>query len=273
MIAFSLDVNGESLAAYRWPVDHPRTVLVLIHGYGEYVQRHQQLIHAAHEAGVEVFAVDLYGHGMSPGIRGSVKSLDHLVATAHALIQHAQELHPDAEIVLFGHSMGGLTALHTALRYPSDIARLALSAPATQDGTPRSGLLMFIAPIVARLFPNLGTVELPADGITHDPAERKRYDEDENVYRGKVRAGAGWTIISGGQLAHEQISSLKVPTLIMHGDEDPLAAHAGSVALAEKQPLIRLETVIGGRHELHHEAPASGIPARFIRTMVDWIVG
>lgn len=273
MIAFTLDVNGESLAAYRWPVDDAHTVLVMIHGYGEYVHRHERLIHAVHDAGVEVFAVDLYGHGMSPGIRGAVKNLDHLVQTAHALIAHARSINPSADIVLFGHSMGGLTALHTALRYPNDMVRLALSAPATQDGSPRSPLLMFIAPIAARLFPNLGTVELPAEGITHDAAERKRYDDDANVYRGKVRASAGWTIIHGGQLAHEQIASLKVPTLIMHGDEDPLAAHAGSEALAAKQPLIHLETVAGGRHELHHETEESGIPQRFIETMVEWIVG
>lgn len=272
MIAFTLNVDGDSLAAYRWPVDDTHKVLIIIHGYGEYVHRHERLIHAVHNSGVEVFAVDLYGHGMSPGIRGAVKSLDNLVATTHALIDHAREMHPDAEIVLFGHSLGGLTALHAAIKDSSELTRLALSAPATQDKGVRPPLLMAIAPLVAKLFPHLGTVALPVSGISSDEEERQRYDEDENIYRGKVRAGAGWAIIRGGELAHERVDDLQIPTLIIHGEQDPLTAHQGSVRLAEKQPLITLVSIPGGRHELHHEAEESGIPEKFIQTMRDWIV-
>lgn len=272
MTAFTVDVHGDSLAAYRWSVPNPKTVLVVVHGYGEYAHRHERLIHAAVGAGVEVWAIDLYGHGMSPGIRGAVRSLDHMVDAAMTFALDARKAHPNAELVLFGHSMGGLVALHTALRFPDLVQRLALSAPATQDGGERPAFLMAVAPIIAKLIPNLPIVELPATGITADLAQQKRYDEDENIYRGKMRASAGWAILHGGQIAHEQIERLKPRTLIMHGDEDTLAAHAGSVALAANNPRITLDTVVGGRHELHHESEESGIPQRYINTMLRWIV-
>lgn len=271
MIAFPLTVAGQSLAGYRWPAPNPATVLVVIHGYGEYAQRHERLIHAAHEAGVEVWACDLYGHGMSPGVRGAVKNLDQLVATARTLVQLAHEAHPRAEIVLFGHSLGGLTALHTALRHPEHISRVALSAPATVPKSMGSPLLVALAPLIVKLLPNVGVVPLDPAGISASKKQQKIYNEDENIYRGKVRASAGWAIYNGGLQARQQIGNLRLPTLIIHGDSDPLAAHEGSEALAEKQPLITLDTVQGGRHELYHESEESGIPAYFVQTMLQFI--
>ena len=272
MIAFPLTVGKHSLAGYRWPVPNPSTVLVLIHGYGEYAQRHERIIHAAREAGVEVWTCDLYGHGMSPGLRGSVKSLDQLVATAHTLIKLAHQAHPNAEIVLYGHSLGGLTALHTALRHPEHLSRLALSAPATVPKSMGSKLLIALAPLVVALMPNLGVVPLDPTGISGSKKEQKKYDEDENIYRGKVRASAGWAIYNGGIMAQNEVTNLRLPTLIIHGDQDSLAAHSGSVALAAKQPLITLDTVAGGRHELYHESEESGIPTYFVNTMLRFIL-
>lgn len=271
MIAFPFTVDNDSLAGYRWTVPNPRTLLVLIHGYGEYAARHERIIHAAHDAGVEVWACDLYGHGMSPGIRGSVKSLDQLVATAQALIALAHEAHPTAEIVLYGHSLGGLTALHTALQHPEHISRVALSAPATQPKDVGSPLLIRLAPLVVKLMPNVGLVPLDPAGISGSKTQQQKYNEDENIYRGKVRAAAAWAIYSGGLKARERIGALTLPTLIIHGDDDPLAAHDGSAALAAAQPLITLDTVHGGRHELYNEREDSGIPGYFVSTMLRFI--
>ncbi|KAL3482912.1 Alpha/Beta hydrolase protein [Aspergillus germanicus] len=63
--------------AHNWTPTHPdppRAILILQHGFGEYAQRyvdsHARLIPALIERNIDVWALDLEGHGRSPGENG-----------------------------------------------------------------------------------------------------------------------------------------------------------------------------------------------------------
>ncbi|KAL2845310.1 Alpha/Beta hydrolase protein [Aspergillus pseudoustus] len=64
--------------AHNWkpanPTNPPRAILILQHGFGEYAERyttsHAGLIPALTERNIDVWALDLEGHGQSPGDRG-----------------------------------------------------------------------------------------------------------------------------------------------------------------------------------------------------------
>src|SRR6185295_11156346 len=75
---------------------------------------------------------DLRGHGLSEGGRGQVTRFDEYVDDALHLLDEldrddgCKRLRPP---VLFGHSLGGLISIHTALRAQDRLAGLTLSSP------------------------------------------------------------------------------------------------------------------------------------------------
>lgn len=94
--------------------------VVFIHGaaFDHSVWQWQSRYLANH--GFTVLAVDLPGHGRSPGTaRSTIEAMGDWV---NAFIESASLR--DAAVV--GHSMGSLVALDTALRFPARVSRLAL---------------------------------------------------------------------------------------------------------------------------------------------------
>jgi len=95
-------------------------VVVFVHGAAlDHSVWHHPARYLAHH-GFAVLAVDLPGHGRSPGaVRTSVEALADWVA---ALIEAACA--ERAHVV--GHSLGALVALDCAIRHPGRVAKLAL---------------------------------------------------------------------------------------------------------------------------------------------------
>ncbi|KAJ0425449.1 Alpha/Beta hydrolase protein [Aspergillus carlsbadensis] len=153
----------------------PRAILILQHGFGEYAERyatsHSQFIPRLLENNIEVWALDLQGHGQSPGIRGVVDVhgavKDHawlvgFIASGAGESTETTEAAPSVDesrikpltppILLFGHSLGGLvtagsaTALLTASQSTNN--RNPIPFP-----TPRITGLILTGPILP--FPNV----------------------------------------------------------------------------------------------------------------------
>ncbi|RSM07023.1 hypothetical protein CEP52_005406 [Fusarium oligoseptatum] len=96
-------------SAHKWQCDSPRAILILQHGFGEYAERyvvsHSQLIPKLNTARFEVWALDLWGHGTSPGDRGIV---DVEMAVKDHLEMRRRADARGLPVFLFGHSLGGL---------------------------------------------------------------------------------------------------------------------------------------------------------------------
>src|SRR5690606_32889623 len=111
------------LAGYHWTAAGPETrrPVVVVHGFAEHARRHGELASALSMAGHPVWALDLPGHGESPGPRAVVAGYDDAVAAVGALVERAGREASDGEPVLFGHSMGGAIALRYAAERPAQL--------------------------------------------------------------------------------------------------------------------------------------------------------
>ena len=123
----NLIVQGYPAYAYTGgkPFDPTLPAIVFIHGaaFDHSVWQWQSRYFAHH--GHSVLAVDLPGHGRSPGMpRATIGDYAEWVA---ALLDSAAL--PQAALV--GHSMGSLVALETALRHAPRVTKLALVGTAT----------------------------------------------------------------------------------------------------------------------------------------------
>lgn len=265
--------GGDEVVVYRHSAtpSTARGPLVIVHGYAEHAERHALLARSAADAGHEVFALDLQGHGRSPGPRALIRSYAPLVAAVSALVDHATSA-TGARPALFGHSMGGAVALAFALQNASSISRLVLSAPYLLAATPRPAWQTALAGPVAALAPTLPVANLSSDDLARDPEVGPAYVADPLVYSGAVAAATGHTLTSMGRRLLDQADGLKVRTLIVHGGGDRVASVDGSRRLAAAAgDVARLVVIEDAFHEMHNEPEDTGVPRRFLEEVLSFI--
>lgn len=263
-----------TVSAYRWEGSGAARPLVVVHGYAEHAMRHRRLAEAGAGAGHTVIAVDLPGHGRSAGPRALVRSYEPLVAAVRAAVAAAFEAGAGRP-ALFGHSMGGAVALAFALQEPAAIERLVLSSPYLLDAKKRPPWVATLAGVVAAVAPSMPLVKLDTGALSRDPGVAPAYAGDPLVYSGMVKAATGYTLTRSGAELLVRASRLSVPTLVVHGEADASASIEGSRRLAAAAPAgtISLITFPGGFHELHNEPEETGVPQRFVETVLAFAGG
>ena len=226
--------GGRRLRVVRWPglaEATPAPPLVMLHGFGEHIGRYQHVIAAVTASGRPVWGMDLAGHGLSDGSRPDVGSLAHVLADVGKLVAKATAdpgLATDgpsatpgqsAKPVMFGHSMGGALAAAYAVSRPEDLGAVVLSAPALHVALlPRWQSLATRA--LAAVAPRAGLTRIDSSQLSHDPDVVRRYDDDRLVWHGKVPARTAVVMYDAGRRAFAGASRLRVPILLVHGQED-----------------------------------------------------
>ncbi len=94
----------------------PRGLVICIHGLGEHGGRYAPVAERLTAAGWTTFAVDLPGHGHSPGRRGHIASYDALLHEFALIRQQAEQRWPGLPQFMLGHSMGGNLVVNYAIR-------------------------------------------------------------------------------------------------------------------------------------------------------------
>jgi len=129
MSAFTItSADGPELAGCHWPVEAPKALMVLVHGFGEHSRRYDHMAAHLNANGIAVVAADLCGHGETAGKRGVIFGYDDFRANLAALLKVAIDLYPKAPLTLYGHSMGGGIVLDYGLRVNSSVPIIASAA-------------------------------------------------------------------------------------------------------------------------------------------------
>ncbi|MFD7154458.1 alpha/beta fold hydrolase [Kribbella sp. NPDC059898] len=266
------------------PADAPVTVL-LVHGWTcstrSWHNQVEGLPQILGEDAVRVVTYDHRGHGRSDAAPAGSTRLDQL---ADDLVTVLDEVVGDGPVVYAGHSMGGMTLMAAADRYPelfgSRIRAAALVS--TTSGHLTEGALGMPArfdPTAARIAPRVlnavgrrvdrrarttGTglaanLQRPAlkqvvFGKKVDPAEVELFLEDLAVVPGASYGGFFETM-----LEHDRGDALKVleelPVEIMHGTRDRLLPARHANRMAAQLPTARLWIYPGAGHMLMQERP------------------
>ena len=211
----------------------------------------------------ETLAADCRVHLVSlPGYAGTPDDGEDFAATADALAAALP-----AGTICCGWSLGGMLALAAAARHPGRFGGLALVGSTTRfvqdDGWPaaqppelldtfrraiagdaRSTLTRFVM-----LF-NQGDTRGRAIARALTPLLADGLPATATLLR-----GLGW--LADADL-RDLLAGLRLPTLLLHGDQDPLMPYAAAEALAARIPGARLEGFAGCAH-----APFISAPERF----------
>ncbi|MGH9101518.1 MAG: alpha/beta fold hydrolase [Acidimicrobiales bacterium] len=182
--------------------------------------------------------------------------LEDMADDAAALLDHlgAQRAH------VVGMSMGGMIAQLVALRHAGRVASLCSIMSTTGDPSVGQPSAEAVGVLLRPAAPDRdAAMEAAVAGrrVTGSPG----FELDEARVRARAAVAYDRSSDPGGSTRHlaailcaadrtEALRRLGVPTLVVHGDSDPLIHCSGGVATAEAVPGARLVLVPGMGHDL-----------------------
>ena len=216
------------------PDGKPKAVLLVAHGLAEHSGRYKNLVDYFVPKGYAVYAVDHRGHGKSEGTRSYVDNFNDYLIDLQTFFDVVRKENKNAKIFLFGHSLGGTIATAYAVEHQEELAGLITSGALLVASPTVSPVLLALAGVIAAVAPKMGVTVVDASGISRDKSVVDAYVNDPLVFRGKVPARMGTELVRIWKKLPEQMPSIKLPVLIMHGFADQLADPRGSKLLYER---------------------------------------
>jgi pimeloyl-ACP methyl ester carboxylesterase/CRP-like cAMP-binding protein len=260
-------VNGQQI--YATEEGHPnRQVALLIHGWSSSWYAMSPLLGLVSQR-FRAISIDLPGYGKSPPLPNRTT----IPAYADILADLIEEV-TNGPVVLVGHSMGGMTGLTLALRYPALIERMVLIDPTISGHLSRTINLM-ISPITLLERFGLGSLIVSAaermfvgitdrlmrpvsfaerTGITEEDYKRLRTDARRP---GQGRARAECFLAMRENDLRGRLHQVETPSLVLWGAEDNTVPLRDAGVVADEWPEADLRIIPKAGHWPHFEAPNS----------------
>lgn len=258
------NINGQQIHAIE--AGHPnRQVAILIHGWSSSWYALSPLIGLLGQR-FRVLAIDLPGYGKSPKLPKRTTIEDYADVIADLIEQES-----DGPVVLVGHSMGGMTSLTLAEKYPALVERMVLIGP-TITGHLSTYINVVVSPIT--FMERLGLAKVinlveraivgitdqimrPASfaqrtGITEEDYKQLRLDA-RNPDQGLVRAEC-YRAMRENNLSG-RIGKIDTPSLVIWGAEDNTVPLRDSGVVADEWPQADLRILPKAGHWPQFERP------------------
>jgi acylglycerol lipase len=262
-------VGGLRIYWRSWlPEREPDAVLVIAHGAGEHSGRYTHVAARLTADAYAVYALEHRGHGRSEGARGLIDRIDNAVADLDSLIELAAARHPQTQLFLLGHSMGGTIALRYAIAHQQRLAGLILSgALAALEPTPPP--VRIIAKVLSALAPRAPAVAVDSSLVSRDPAVVAAYVEDPFVHHGKLPVRTVAELAAAIESLAADVQAITVPVLILYGTADGLCPPEGSVMLGAQ--ISSVDKTIKAYDGLYHEILNEPEQDRVLDDMCAWL--
>jgi pimeloyl-ACP methyl ester carboxylesterase len=254
------------------PSDAP---LLLVMGLGmQLIHWDRGLCELFAERGFHVIRFDNRDAGLSTKIRGRVPNVMRLMAGLPAPVPYLLDDMAGDTFGLLDHlgierahvvgtSMGGMIAQTMAIRRPGRVLSLGSMLSTTGDrrvGTPKLrvwSVLMRRAPgdrdayirYFVRVFRMIGSPAYPMDDRRIHDLAAATYDRCH--YPAGTARQLGAIMASGSRTA--ALRQLDVPTVVIHGESDPLVPLRAGLATARAIPGAELVTIPGMGHDMPKE--------------------
>ncbi|CAA0090370.1 Aclacinomycin methylesterase RdmC [Zhongshania aliphaticivorans] len=267
-VADGIELAYEDIGAPDAPV------ILLIMGYAsQLIVWPDEFCHKLANGGFRVIRFDNRDVGLSskvesgplPGIIGMrlrqglklplkvAYTLDDMTADTVALLDalNIEQAH------IVGASMGGMIAQLMAVNYPERVSSLVSLMSSSTFGGTKPKVLWHVLNKAApdresQIAHSLKTWQLISSPEKGDPIQALRSRVEAAYDRGHYppgRARQMAAILAGGS-RQKVLPKINAPTLVIHGDKDPMLPLKGAIDTAKLIPNARLEVVAGMGHDL-----------------------
>ena len=236
---------------YRhWTAPDPRAAVIFLHGFGEHTGLYHRYGFALNAAGIDLWAVDQFGHGLSPGDRGQFGTIEDSSELAERLTALAEFQRPGIPLVAQGHSYGSIVTLFRLLELPDRYLAGVIS------GAP-------LVPIAELLDANT-VLDLDVRGLSADPFYLDCLENDPLGFTGADGTALTRELDRGWDRFGAELPALAVPTLAVHGEIDPIASVGAVRAYSEQIPTLRIAEFAGSRHDVLNDTTHQGVAEAII---------
>jgi alpha-beta hydrolase superfamily lysophospholipase len=220
--------DGTALAVSEWSADEPRTVILAVHGFGDYgPSTFTQAARFWAGQGIVTYAYDQRGFGRNVSF-GRWPGAAALAADLRAVATQLRARHPCLALIVAGHSMGGGVAL-AAAGQGLDADGLVLAAPAIWGGDELNPLHRLVAWTGAALMPERrftgrGVVEIQAS----DNIEMLRALGRDPHYLRPPSAREIFGLVRVSDMAEAAAAKVDLPALMLLGAKDEIVPEAAA---------------------------------------------
>ncbi len=260
--------RGGEIFQRGWLGFDPQSLMLIVHGFGEHSGRYEEMASWFARRRFAVFALDLQGHGRTPGRRGHVADFESFLDDVEEYLAALRKDYPALPALLVGHSMGGLISAALVSRREVAVDAVVLSGPALTLAPDVSRFRLAMARALCRVLPRLSLeAGLDLEGLSRDPEVVRRYREDPLVH-GRVSAAMGAGMMEMQTRMRESARNVDRPVLLLHGEADPLCLVQGSrnffAALPKGVAQSELRIYPGLKHEIFNEPEKKQIWAEIL---------
>ena len=268
----SLLIGGGGIRLFcRWrhPSGPPRAVIVLVHGLCEHSGRYEELAGFFQSQGYALFAFDLRGHGRSEGRRGHARRMGLMRSDLEQALMHVRSTYTDADIVIYGHSLGGLlVAAHLVGDRSREIRAAVISSPWIRLVLTPPPLLVRMSAVLEKIFPGVQVdSRIDPRELSRDASVGEAYRADPLVHS-RISARFFNEVLRAIKTVRTGAHNIAVPVLIMHGEADRItdfeASRSFSASIGRQATFISWPEC---RHELHHEITRDEV----LQSVSDWL--
>ena len=237
---------GEQMVHYNAPRGLPKQssehLVMLVHGAGGSGRHWDPLIA---KLGPTIFpiAVDLPGHGTTDGWVS-----DSIEAAAAFIYEFLSELGVERPVCYVGQSMGGLIGMQFALAHSAWVERLVLISTAAR--------IQLHPDFLSQAITGQWDLASLRQSFAPEVPEHLKDVVLNEFQHTRCQTGASDFMGVGRIDLSEAISALRMPTLILTGDDDVIISPRKSKILQRQIPESRLVIVPGAGHYLNVEKPA-----------------
>jgi pimeloyl-ACP methyl ester carboxylesterase len=269
-----VDVNGQKI--HYKIVGSGEPVMILLHGFASSTDSWKGVMAPLSQRGtVVVFDRPAFGLSARP-LTWKGQNPDAPEAQTDIVVGLMDKLGIE-QAVLVGNSAGGSVAAYTTLRYPERVLALVLVDPAIYSGGGAPGwvkpLLKIpqmrrLGPLVARSL--LSRSEALIQQAWHDPTQitSKTLEEYRRFTQIADWDKALWefTLASRDLNLDERLAELKLPVLVITGDDDRIVPTEESIRLSKELPAAGLVVIPNCGH-----VPQEECPGPFTKALVDFV--
>lgn len=238
-------------AYYRhWAAAEPRAAVVFLHGFGEHTGLYHRYGFALNAAGIDLWAVDQFGHGLSHGSRGDFGTIADSSDLADVLTEVVEGECGGQPLIAQGHSFGSVVTLVRLLEQPDRYRAGVIS------GAP-------LVPIPEMLDAD-SSFELDPNWLSADPFYLDSLVNDPLAFGDADGAPLTRALDSAWDRFGAELPKLAVPTLAVHGGDDRIAPIGAVRAYAEQIDALELKEFPGARHDILNETMHREVSAAIV---------
>jgi alpha-beta hydrolase superfamily lysophospholipase len=267
--------DGLCIACARWDSRRAaRAVVQIAHGMGEHMGRYADTVDALVAAGLNVYANDHRGHGLSAHTRlGELGKggFELLVQDMVRLSEIAREENPDLPLLLLGHDMGSFAAQRYVIDYSHGIDGLILSGSGALESLVRSALAKTVGSNL--LNAAFEPARTPFDWLCRDQAIVDAFISDPLCFD-DLHPDSRVSFLGAAPRLSDPVALRKIrsdlPVYLFSGSEDPVGQQLrGLNRLIGRYREAGLSDIAfdfypGGRHEMLNEINRDEVQARLL---------